>query len=221
MILIEKVLGNAGDPAWAARLAAGTVEPLALDHWEAQKNRFRKKTASGIEVAVSLDRGAFLRDGDVLLWDADAARGVVARISLRDVMIVDLGELATQDPEYAMRTCVELGHALGNQHWPALVKGTRVFVPLTVDHKVMASVMKTHRFEGIRYEFVPGDDIVPYLAPHESRRLFGGAEGPIHTHTGDRYVAVDPETGHVHGRSPVRAHAHPHLHPHADAETPP
>ena len=144
MILIEKVLGNAGDPMWAARLAAGTVEPLALDHWEAQKNRFRKKTASGVEVAVSLDRGAFLRD----------------------VMIVDLGELATQDPEYAMRTCVELGHALGNQHWPALVKGTRVFVPLTVDHKVMASVMKTHRFEGIRYEFVPGDDIVPYLAPH-------------------------------------------------------
>jgi len=170
---------------------------------------------------VSLDRGAFLRDGDVLLWDADAARGVVARISLRDVMIVDLGELATQDPEYAMRTCVELGHALGNQHWPALVKGTRVFVPLTVDHKVMASVMKTHRFEGIRYEFVPGDDIVPYLAPHESRRLFGGAEGPIHTHTGDRYVAVDPETGQVHGRSPVRAHAHPHVLPHVDAEAPP
>ena len=72
MILIEKVLGNAGDPEWAARLAGGTVEPLALDHWEAQKNRFRKKTASGREVAVSLDRGAFLRDGDVLLWDAEA-----------------------------------------------------------------------------------------------------------------------------------------------------
>ncbi len=198
MIIIERVLGNASDPEWAARLAAANVEPLALDHWEAQKNRFRKKTASGHEIAVSLDRGAFLRDGDVLVWDAAAARAVVARISLR-------------------RTCVELGHALGNQHWPALVKGTRVFVPLTVDHKVMASVMKTHRFEGIRYEFVPGEDIVPYLAPHESRRLFGGAEGPLHTHTQDRYVAVDPATGHVHGRAPVRAHAHPHAHPHADA----
>jgi urease accessory protein len=217
LIIIERVLGNASDPEWAARLAAANVEPLALDHWEAQKNRFRKKTASGHEIAVSLDRGAFLRDGDVLVWDAAAARAVVARISLRDVMIVHLDELAAQDPAYAMRTCVELGHALGNQHWPALVKGTRVFVPLTVDHKVMASVMKTHRFEGIRYEFVPGEDIVPYLAPHESRRLFGGAEGPLHTHTQDRYVAVDPATGHVHGRAPVRAHAHPHAHPHADA----
>ena len=211
MTLVEAILGNAADPDWAARLATVAVDPLPLDHWEAQKNRFRKKTASGQEVAVSLDRGAFLRDGDVLLWDADASRAVVARISLRDVMIIHLDQLAGQDPEYAMRTCLELGHALGNQHWPALVKGARVFVPLTVDHKVMASVMKTHRFEGIRYEFVPGEDIVPYLAPHESRRLFGGAEGPVHTHTHDRYVAVDPETGRVHGRAPVRAHVHPHI----------
>lgn len=210
MVLIEKVLGNARDPEWAGRLAAGTIEPLALDHWEAQKNRFRKKTASGREVAVSLDRGAFLRDGDVLLWDNATSCAVVARISLRDVMIIHLDQLAAQDPEYAMRTCIELGHALGNQHWPALVKGSRVFVPLTVDHKVMASVMKTHRFESIRYEFAPGEDVVPYLAPHESRRLFGGAEGPLHTHAHDRFAAVDPETGHVHGRSPVRAHVHPH-----------
>ena len=70
-----------------------------------------------------------------------------------------------------------------------------MYVPLTVDRKVMASVMNTHRFEGIRYEFVPGGEIVPYLAPHESRRLFGGAEGPVHTHTHEQYVAVDGETG--------------------------
>jgi urease accessory protein len=210
LLLIEKILGNAGDPAWAAKIAAGTIETLALDHWEAQKNRFRKKTASGVEVAVSLDRGAFLRDGDVLMWDDVAGRGVVAEISLRDVMIIHLDQLASQSSEIAMRTCVELGHALGNQHWPALVKGTRVFVPLTVDRKVMASVMNTHRFEAIRYEFAPGEDIVPYLAPHESRRLFGGAEGPVHTHTADRYVSVDAETGRAFGRPPVRAHAHPH-----------
>lgn len=204
MILVERVLGNAGDPGWSARLAEGTVEVLALDHWEAQKNRFRKKTASGTEVAVSLDRGTFLRDGDVLVWDATGARAVVARISLREVMVIDLGTLAAGDPEIALRTAIELGHALGNQHWPALVKGSRVFVPLTVDRKVMASVMNTHRFEGIAYEFLPGGEVVPYLAPHESRRLFGGAEGPIHTHVHDRYVTIDAETGRAHGRAPVR-----------------
>jgi urease accessory protein len=209
VILVEAVLGNAGDPEWAARLGAVAVDELALDHWEAQKNRFRKKTAGGIELAVSLDRGTFMRDGDVLLWDAKAARAVVARISLRDVMIVHLDAMGQVAPEIALRTCVELGHALGNQHWPALVKGNRVYVPLTVDRKVMSSVMNTHRFEGIRYEFVPGGEIVPYLAPHESRRLFGGAEGPVHSHTHEQYVAVDDETGQTYARPPVRAHPHP------------
>jgi urease accessory protein len=219
LVLIEKVLGNVSDPEWAAHFAAGALETLALDHWEAQKNRFRKNTASGVEVAVSLDRGAFLRNGDVLMWDPVTSRGVVAQISLRDVMVIHLDTVTTQSPETAARTCVELGHALGNQHWPALVKDTRVFVPLTVDRKVMAAVMRTHQFEGIRFEFVPGEHIVPYLAPHESRRLFGGAEGPVHTHTEDRYVAIDADTGRAYGRSPVRATVH--THPPGDADVTP
>jgi urease accessory protein len=214
MILVETVLGNAADAQWAARLAGASVDALELDHWEAQKNRFRKKTAGGVELPDSLDPGTFMHDGDVLLWDEQAKRAVVARLSLRDVMIIHLDGLAPLGSEIALRACVELGHALGNQHWPALVKDGRVFVPLTVDRKVMSSVMNTHRFEGIRYEFVPGSEIVPYLAPHESRRLFGGAEGPVHTHTHDQYAAVDDETGKAYARPPVRAHAHPHAHPH-------
>ena len=217
MVLIEKVLGNASDPEWAGRLAAAAVDALELDHWEAQKSRFRKRTAGGVEIAVSLDRGTFMHDGDVLLWDAPVARAVVARISLRDVMIVHLDELAGVASDVALRTGVELGHALGNQHWPALVKGNRVYVPLTVDRKVMASVMNTHRFEGVRYEFVPGGEIVPYLAPHESRRLFGGAEGPVHSHTDEHSVAIDDDTGRAYGRPPVRAHTDSHPHPRTDA----
>lgn len=214
MILVEAVLGNAADPQWAPRLAAGTVDPLVLDHWEGQKNRLRKKTAGGVEIAISLERHAFLRDGDVLLWDEAASRAVVARISMRDVMVIHLDGLSALTPEIALRTCVELGHALGNQHWPALVKDARVFVPLTVDRKVMASVMKTHGFEHIRCEFVAGGEVVPYLAPHESRRLFGGAEGPIHSHVGAAATAADDGDSHSHSHP----HSHPHPHPHREPE---
>jgi urease accessory protein len=217
MILVEAVLGNADEPQWAARLSTASVDQLDLDHWEAQKNRLRKKTAGGVDLAVSLDRGTFMHDGDVLVWDENGSHAIIARIRLRDVMIIHLDGLATVSPDLAIRTCVELGHALGNQHWPALVKGDRVFVPLTVDRKVMASVMKTHRFETIRCEFVPGDEIVPYLAPHESRRLFGGAEGPVHAHTDDLYVEAKAGNERPYGRPPVSAHSHPHPHPHADA----
>ena len=195
MILIEAVVGNVADATWKARLTDANLDRLALDHWEAQKNRFRKTTSGGTEIAVSLDRGAFLRDGDILLWNEETRTAVVATISLRDVMVIHIDALSSMEPELLLQTCVELGHALGNQHWPALVKGTRVFVPLTIDRKVMASVMNTHRFENIRYEFVPGADIIPYLAPHESRRLFGGAEGSVHSHV---YDHAQPQ-----GRAPI------------------
>ena len=196
MVIIETVLGNISDPEWTARLSTANVDLLEVDQWEAQKSRFRKTSTKGAELAISLDRGTYMRDGDVLFWDAKTGDAIVARIDLHDVMVVHLDELTRLAPEVAMRTCVELGHAMGNQHWPALVKGNLVYVPLTVDRKVMASVMNTHRFEGIHYDFVRGREVVLSLAPHESRRLFGGAEGRVHSHTQE------------HGHPPVRAHAH-------------
>src|SRR5262249_53058219 len=125
-------------------------------------------------------------------------------------------------PEIAMRTCVELGHAMGNQHWPALVKGNVVYVPLTVDRKVMASVMNTHHFDGIRYDFVQGREVVPYLAPHEARRLFGGAEGPVHSHTHESHSDAEAGVGRVHAHSPGLLHAHSGSpsHSHASPVTP-
>jgi urease accessory protein len=87
-----------------------------------------------------------------------------------------------QTPEVLAQTCIELGHALGNQHWPAVVKEGKVYVPLTVDKKVMSSVMKTHAFSGLSYGFQPGTEVIRYLAPHESRRLFGGANATPHSH---------------------------------------
>ena len=209
MILIEAVLGNIDDAEWAGRLLTADTDLIEINQWEAQKSRFRKTTAKGAEVAVSIDRGTHIRDGDVLLWNAETLSALVARIELRDVMVVHLDDLASLAPQIALRTCVELGHAMGNQHWPALVKDNRVYVPLTVDRKVMASVMKTHRFEAIRYEFVSGREVVPYLAPHESRRLFGGAEGPVHSHTHQRYGGVEAERGRVDGHPSAHTHAHP------------
>ncbi|BFU96060.1 MAG: Urease accessory protein UreE [Nitrospira sp.] len=202
MLVIEAIIGNIHETVWNARLEQATLDWLALDQWEAQKSRLRKPSQNGVDVAVSLPRGVLLRDGDVLVWDEERQAAIVARVTLKEVMVVELTALQTHTSDTLIRTCVELGHALGNQHWPAVVKSNRVYIPLTVDKQVMASVMKTHAFRGITYDFVPGSEVIPYLAPHESRRLFGGAEGPVHSHV----------EGHDHSHD----HTHPHGHGHPD-----
>ncbi len=174
MQIYSEIIGNLHDPQWAGRTATDRVEYIELDQWTAQKSRFVVRSETGDEYAVALKRHVQLADGDILAHDALNRHIVAFRIRLNDVLVADLSALTGSPTDELLHTAVELGHAIGNQHWPAVVKGTKVYVPLTVDRKVMESVMNTHRLEGVVCTFQPGAEVIPYLAPHEIRRLFGG-----------------------------------------------
>lgn len=186
MDIVEKILGNRADAAWKARLEGATVDILELSQWDAQKNRLRKETEGGRTVAVSLERGASLSDGDILLYDENAREAVLCRIRLCPVMAVSMEGLRQLPPEEALCAAVRLGHALGNQHWPAVVKGDCVYVPMTADEKVMGAVMDTHAVPGISYAFLAGEEVRRLLDREKARLLFGGAEkaagGHVHHH---------------------------------------
>lgn len=202
MTVYSEILGNTRlDPEWKANVEAmPNVEYIHLDQWMAQKSRFLGRGDKGGEYPVALRRQSQVKDGDVILYDPAAGRAAVLRLDLSPVLEIDLGALATEAPDTIIRHAVELGHAIGNQHWAAVVKGTKVYVPLTVDKKVMLSVMETHHIEDITYRFIEGTEVIPYLAPHEVRRLFGGAghESHSHEHVHGRIVTHDHGDGHVH-----------------------
>jgi urease accessory protein len=54
---------------------------------------------------------------------------------------------------------------------------------MTIDRKVMESVMRTHAIENISISFRRGAEVIPYLAPHEVRRLFGGTDPATAEHS--------------------------------------
>ena len=195
MKIYQEIIGNLHSPEWAARAKEARTEYLDLDQWTAQKSRFVARSDRSNEYAVALRRHTQIADGDILEYSPGEGRIVAVRIRLSDVLVADLSALAAESPERMIRTAVELGHAVGNQHWPAVVKGMQVYIPLTVDRKVMQSVMRTHRLEHIVFEFRPGSEIIPYLAPHETRRLFGGTGPDSHVHE---------HHAHEHACSPAR-----------------
>lgn len=185
------ILGNIHkDVSWIGKLQGVTVEYLDLDQWTAQKSRFVVRSTTGREYAVALNRHAGVSDGDVIEYSPEKNLAVIIRVALNPVMVIDLSALAGSGVQQLIRTAVELGHAIGNQHWPAVVKDMQVYVPLTVDRTVMRSVMETHHLEGLTYEFHPGQAVIPYLAPHEVRRLFGGTEQEGHVHAGGKHIHV-------------------------------
>lgn len=210
MQVYTEILGNINkDKDWAHKLEDFDIVYVILDQWTAQKSRFLGKGSDGQEYPVALKRHTQVIDGDIIDCDKENKKAVILRLELSPVLVIDMSALESQSPETMIRRSVELGHAIGNQHWPAVVKGSKVYVPLTVDKKVMLSVMETHHLEGITYEFQTGLEIIPYLAPHEIRRLFGGAGQESHSH-------VHPEPGHhrpsphIHFDENGIAHEHTH-----------
>ena len=221
MTIYSEILGNIHTPEWSAKIEKiGNVEKIHLDQWMAQKSRFLGKGDKGGEYPVALKRMSQVKDGDVILYEPENNRAVILTLDLSPVLVADLGKLAEKDPATIIRHAVEFGHAIGNQHWPAVVKGTKIYVPLTVDKKVMLSVLDTHHIEDITYEFEPGREVIPYLAPDEVRRLFGGAGHESHAHVHPHEVAegrIVEGAGHVHTFS--HDHGDGHVHTHIIEET--
>ena len=191
MEVYTEILGNTHTPEWHEKIFHHDidVEYIFLDQWTAQKIRFLGKGDHDNEYPVALARHSPLADGDIIYYNPEEKKAVVLRLALSPVLVIDMGGLKDKTPGDIIRISVELGHAIGNQHWPAVVKGTKVYVPLTVDKKVMLAVMETHNIDNITYELQEGKDIIPFLAPGELRRLFGGAghnntdlEHPHHHH---------------------------------------
>lgn len=183
MKIYSEILGNTmRNPQWEDKLNGFDIDYVVLDQWTAQKSRFLGKGISGTEYPVALKRHTQVADGDIIEYDPEGRKAVVLRIELNPVLVVDLAGIEGMKHEDIIRISLELGHAIGNQHWPAIVKGTKVYVPLTVDKKVMLSVLETHHIEGITFEFEKGTEVIPYLAPQEIRRLFGGAGHESHSH---------------------------------------
>lgn len=136
MKIFSEVIGNmTTDSTWVEKLKNAKIEYLNLDQWTAQKSRFIAKGTDGTDYAVALKRHSQIENGDILEYDAAQNKAVVIRIELKPVMVVDLQQIVRKNPEEIIRFCVELGHAIGNQHWPAIVKGTTLYIPLTVDKK--------------------------------------------------------------------------------------
>ena len=90
MILVEKTLGNVDEPEWHRRAHGAHVDVLTLEQWEAPKSRLRKATEGGLELAISLPRSQHLHDGDVLHVDEARNVIVVAKVPLKEVLVIEM-----------------------------------------------------------------------------------------------------------------------------------
>lgn len=173
-MIISQVLGNysCNDDTYTHY----TIDTLKLEQWESSKSRIKKRTAQGKEIAISLDRGQHLHNNDIIYINEDEKYMIIIDVKLKNVLKISLSTNSN------IETIFKLGHALGNQHWPAVLDNNAVYVPLYVDEKIMRSMLKTHNFNDIDIEFMNGDDLTNFLSASDLRLLFAGDDTTAHKH---------------------------------------
>ncbi|WP_298443004.1 urease accessory protein UreE [Ferrimicrobium sp.] len=168
MIIGNRLLGNVNDDSLAYRVQAleksGDAVRVSISASDAQRRRLRLTSSSGTEVGIALESGTALQDGDVLCQDDDESHLILVEVEASEAMAIRVNPRPADEASFVYG--VKLGHMLGNQHWPIKVDGTVVLTPVNIDRLVMETVLRTHGFEGLEWEFIsvePGE--VPTAMP--------------------------------------------------------
>jgi urease accessory protein len=114
-MLIQEIIGNAAEIPLENR----KIDRLPLEWHECTKKIQRKKTGSGVDIAIKLlKQGQRLRHDDILFISDD--RAILVEILPTDAIIispVDISEMG--------RVCYEIG----NKHLPLFIQDNKIMIP--------------------------------------------------------------------------------------------
>lgn len=137
MIHINKILGNINSDSdlyekYQDMLKKDKVEKIELSRLQADRTRIRKVSDKGTDLALTLNPGSHIYDGDVVLLTEE--RIIIAKRGSENVAIVSLNkDIST---EQILETAIKLGHIIGNMHRPIRVVNNKVCFPIESDSEI-------------------------------------------------------------------------------------
>ena len=118
-----------------ARLAGSCLE-VVVKLSDRPKGRILTQAADGQAVGIIKGRDWLLRDGDVLA--TERGQHVLVHLQAQRVMVLQF--VAGVKNEATL--LVNLGHVLGNRHWPVAARHGRLYVELVAEAAVMEATIR-------------------------------------------------------------------------------
>jgi urease accessory protein len=141
MLTIDHVVGNIYNDdklgtTYRDFVSKQQDETFLITRTESQRQRMRKVSNKGTDIALNLQSGSrHLRHGDVLLLNDNQI--VVVEIEPENVLQVEiLKETLTDSPENLLQIPVQIGHTIGNLHRPIMLDGSRIYFPIQAESEI-------------------------------------------------------------------------------------
>ena len=137
MIHINKILGNIHSDSYLQEKyqdmkKKDKVEKIELNRLEADRIRIRKVSDKGTDLALTLNPGSHIHDGDVILVAEETM--VIAKRESENVAIISINNDISA--EQILDTAIKLGHIIGNMHRPIRVINNRLYFPIQSDSEI-------------------------------------------------------------------------------------
>lgn len=137
MIHIDKIIGNIHSDShlkskYQAMLGSEHVERIEVTRLEAERSRLRKVSDKGTDLALTLNPGSHLNDGDVVLLTEE--KMVIATRLPENVAILSIDSNLITDQLFEI--AVKLGHTIGNMHRPIRVANSKIYFPIQSESEI-------------------------------------------------------------------------------------
>ena len=147
-VLAENYLGNLGESEELAQRVAHSQEEgrcleVTVERSDRAKGRILTQTASRQPVGITKGRDWLLREGDVFSVEGvgNAApaehRLVLVSVQAQTVMALTFASGTQNDPT----ALIQLGHVLGNRHWPVAIKEQTLYIELAAEAALIESTL--------------------------------------------------------------------------------
>lgn len=137
MIHINKIVGNINsdsdlDEKYQYMMKKDKVEEIQLSRLEADRIRLRKLSNKGTDLALTMQPGSHINDGDVVLLTEE--KMIIVKRESENVAIISLNNDISA--KKILETAIKLGHIIGNMHRPIKVTNNKVYFPIQSDYEV-------------------------------------------------------------------------------------
>ena len=134
-----------------------SLEEVVIHRSDSEKIRMRRTTNKGTDIAITLEPGSYLRDGDVLFVDNDKA--IIIKLAPEDVAILsfDKSSSVPKNEDY-LELGLKIGHVIGNLHRPLKFQDSKVIIPIHSPDEI--NLLKKLLLSLMQYVTITYDKIV-------------------------------------------------------------
>ena len=133
----QTYMGNINDDSELAQLiTTESCLEVTLTQSDRTKGRIHAHTASDVAVGIIKSRDRALRSGDLFRTNSDKL--LLVYLQEQELLVLDLSSIADN---ISSSQLVQLGHILGNHHYPIEVQGNKIYVQLITDKLILEKLI--------------------------------------------------------------------------------